>query len=80
MNHNIFCSHGCNHNSHEGDTCYMGGSREGQRRVDRNDEDENDVGIATTVANAHTKKRSKTTDKAKDDRIRLYRELVGDFD
>ena len=58
----------------------MGGSREGQRRVDRNDSGDNDLGIATTVANAHTKKRSKTTDKAKEDRVRLYKELVGDFD
>ena len=65
---------------HEEGVCYMGGSREGQRRVDRNDGEDNDVGMATTVANAHTKKRSKTTDKAKEDRLRVYRELVGEFD
>ena len=36
--------------------------------------------MATTVANANSKKRSKTTDKAKDDRIKKFNDLVGDFD
>ena len=58
----------------------MGGERNNQRRVDRNDSGDNDVGIATTVANANSKKRSKTTDKAKDDRIKKFNDLVGDFD
>lgn len=58
----------------------MGGERNNQRRVDRNDSADNDVGLATTVANANSKKRSKTTDKARDDRLAKYRDLVGEFD
>jgi len=58
----------------------MGGERNIQRRIDRNDSDENEKGLATTVANANSKKRSKTTDKARDDRQNKYKDLVGDFD
>jgi len=58
----------------------MGGTRDQQRRVDRNDSADGDIGMATTVHNASTKKRSKTTDKAKEERLRLYKEIIGEFD
>ena len=32
---------------------FMGGERNNQRRADRNDSGDNDVGLATTVANAN---------------------------
>ena len=59
---------------------YMGGERNQGRRADREDSGDEDPGIATTVANAQSKKRSKTTDKAKVDRLNLYRDLIGEFD
>ena len=58
----------------------MGGERNNQRRADRNDSGDNDVGLATTVANANSKKRSKTTDRAKDERMKKFSDLVGEFD
>ena len=58
----------------------MGGERNNQRRADRNDSGDNDDGLATTVANANAKKRSKTTDKSREDRQNKYKDLVGEFD
>jgi hypothetical protein len=58
----------------------MGGDKNNQRRADRHDSEENDQGLAGTVANANFKKRSKTTDKATHDRQKKYKDLVGDFD
>jgi hypothetical protein len=59
---------------------YMGGTRDQQRRVDRNDSADGEIGIAGTVHNANTKKRSKTSNKDKDERLKHYKDIIGEFD